>query len=485
MKPFFCFLLFISLLAMGDNSYKVSTVPNIKTKNNSYVTDPKHLLNDTTVANINAKLTKLENLTTDQIAIVVLPSIGDAVPKDFAVDLFARFKIGQKDRNNGLLILLVADQRRVEFETGYGLEAVLPDVVCKRIQTEHMVPYFKLNKYDLGLSEGITVTCNILGSPAFRNEFLSEKKKATLWNPLELAQTIAWAIAMPYWIFITIVFYVKRSRGSFEETFHAVSRTKQNKIVLRIATWRWLLIYLLIPILFYLYINYYLEEYPLTILFTGLYAILLIMFVDRKMRCIDAYKVSYKPGDYYDKYNNHIKYFDSWGIAAVFFPVPFLFTDWQNKLRLQNIRKHARNCTQCNAQMRGLDEKHEDEMLEKFQQLEEYIKSVDYDVWVCSSCRHYEALAYYTKDSKYTACSNCGTKSYYLKSDAEKVSATYSHAGKGEKHFECMYCKKKVMEEYDIPPLTNSSSSSGGNSSSSGGSFGGGSSGGGGSGSSW
>lgn len=76
----------------------------------------------------------------DEIAVVILPSLADtanATPmpsKDFAIELFNHWRIGQAFRNNGLLILLVADQRRVEFITGYGLEGVLPDVVCWKIQ---------------------------------------------------------------------------------------------------------------------------------------------------------------------------------------------------------------------------------------------------------------------------------------------------------------------------------------------------------------
>lgn len=488
MKQVLCAVgfLFVSSLAIATEVYTVKTVPNPKVTNNSYVSDPAHLLEDSTVENINYQLAYLENLTTDQVAVVVLPSIGEESPKDFAVDLFARFKVGQKYKENGLLVLLVMDQKRVEFETGYGLEGMLPDVICKRIQTEHMIPRFKEGNYNQGLIDGVNVVVGILGSSDFRTEFLEEKEEAI--NTYELTNAFALALSIPYLIFMTIVFFVKRSNGSFSETYPHVSRNKQRRVFLTIPMWRWCLVYIGIPCLFYVYIRQYAGPYPLLVLFVGVYLLILVMFVDRKQRCRKAYVSSYEPGDYYAKYNSHLKYFDNWGIAAVFFPIPFLFTDWKNKKRLQIIRKHERNCQQCNATMHLLTEKEEDAYLKDNQQLEEQIKSVDYDVWVCDNCHAYQALAYYTKESKYSACSNCGTKAYYLKSDVILKSATYEHSGKGKRSYMCMYCKHEHDETYKIDQLSSSSSDSGSSGSSGGSSsssFGGGSSGGGGSGSSW
>ncbi|UOQ72863.1 TPM domain-containing protein [Hymenobacter cellulosilyticus] len=74
---------------------------------------------------------------------VLTRSIGEEVPKTAATTLFNRWKIGDREKNNGLLMLLVDDQHRVEFETGYGLEADVPDVVCFRIQQRYMVPYLR------------------------------------------------------------------------------------------------------------------------------------------------------------------------------------------------------------------------------------------------------------------------------------------------------------------------------------------------------
>lgn len=478
--------LFLTFLcAKGQTVYTVNTVPHPKVSRNSYVSDPQKVLSASTVHQINTELTALEALTTDQVAVVVVPSIGDEVPKDFAVDLFARLGIGQQEKDNGLLIFMVMDQRRVEFETGYGLEAVLPDVVCKRIQMNYMVPRFKEKNYDQGLRDGVTAVVQTLTSPEFRQQISEEEdEEEEHMSVVDIGRTIVWVMSILYGMFIFIVFFVKRNQGSFAERYPHVNKNKQKKVVLTIPTWVWLCLYFFFPLFFAVYMYQYEGPYYLWILAGGVYVLILISLVERKSRCTKAYKASFTKGDYYAQYNSHVKYFDGWGLAAIFFPIPFLFTDWKNKQRLQAIRKHERQCTQCQTPMVLLDEKSDDQHLKDHQILEEQIKSVDYDVWACPSCHAYQALAYYTKGSKYSACSHCGTKAYYMKSDEVKVAATYDHAGSGEKHYQCMYCKREQTDTYTIPRLTRSSSSSSGGGSS-GGSFGGGSSGGGGSGSSW
>ena len=62
--------------------------------------------------------------------------------------------VGKKKSDNGLLILFVADRHSIRFTTGYGLEGVLPDAACKRIQTRHMIPAFMKGDWDTGMTAG-------------------------------------------------------------------------------------------------------------------------------------------------------------------------------------------------------------------------------------------------------------------------------------------------------------------------------------------
>jgi uncharacterized protein len=92
--------------------------------------------------------------------VVALHSIGASDINEFANKLFNFWGIGKKSKNNGLLLLVVMDRHLWKIETGYGLEGVLPDIVCKRIGTGLLVPHFKSGKY----GDGVLVAIDRIGS---------------------------------------------------------------------------------------------------------------------------------------------------------------------------------------------------------------------------------------------------------------------------------------------------------------------------------
>ena len=124
---------FFWMANLSGQTFTPESVPNIKIQNNSYISDPSNILDEETYNQIDSKLTFLEDSVGSEVALVMLPSIGEAVPKDFAYKLFNLWGIGKKGSDNGLLILFVLDQKRVEFETGNGLESILPDAICKEL----------------------------------------------------------------------------------------------------------------------------------------------------------------------------------------------------------------------------------------------------------------------------------------------------------------------------------------------------------------
>ena len=73
---------------------------------------------------------------------------------EYSTNLFRQFGIGDKEKNNGLLILIALEERKSRIEVGYGLEGVLPDGKTGRIQDEYMIPYFKDNNFDEGILNG-------------------------------------------------------------------------------------------------------------------------------------------------------------------------------------------------------------------------------------------------------------------------------------------------------------------------------------------
>src|SRR5690606_9104099 len=89
-------------------------------------------------------------------------SIGDEIPKDYAHQLFNNWGVGKAGKDNGLLLLVVIDQRRIEVETGYGMEPVLPDAMVKNVQLVDMIPHFKEGNPNSGILKGVETYCRIM-----------------------------------------------------------------------------------------------------------------------------------------------------------------------------------------------------------------------------------------------------------------------------------------------------------------------------------
>lgn len=135
---------------------EVDEIPNPKSStSDGFISNPDGILTMSTVEELNYSLAELRDSNGYEVAVVCVNSVGSNVPKDFATELFNYWKLGTTNKNNGLLILFVLDQRNISFETGYGTETVLPDVACKQIQEEYMIPFFKRGDYNGGIIQGV------------------------------------------------------------------------------------------------------------------------------------------------------------------------------------------------------------------------------------------------------------------------------------------------------------------------------------------
>ncbi len=155
----------IASLAADDRTqaFTIESVPNVRAHDaRRYVSDPAGLVLAAARDSIDALFGRLEASTGIEAAVVALPSIGDATPFDFAQDLFRHWGIGKKGRDNGLLLLYVADQRKVRIHVGYGLEGFLTDAKCKRIQQQLMVPAFRRGDVGAAMVAGSKAICATL-----------------------------------------------------------------------------------------------------------------------------------------------------------------------------------------------------------------------------------------------------------------------------------------------------------------------------------
>lgn len=155
----------LSFATGEEKQYTLQDVPNVRLNDaRQYVSDPSHILSGSARDSINAVLGRLEASTGIETAVVMLPSIGEADIFNFAHELFRQWGIGKKKSNNGLLILFVADQRKVRFTVGYGLEGTMTDAMSKRIQMQRMVPRFKAGDWDGGMVDGVRAAAQVLDS---------------------------------------------------------------------------------------------------------------------------------------------------------------------------------------------------------------------------------------------------------------------------------------------------------------------------------
>ena len=153
----------VALLSGPLSAITVDEVPNIHLKDaRQYVTDPSAILSTAARDSINLMLGQLEKGSGIEVAVVMLPSIGNDDIFDFAHNLFRKWGIGKKKENNGLLVLFVMDQHKVRFTTGYGIEGIMTDAMSKRIQMQQMVPRFKEGNWDAGMVNGMRAAVSVL-----------------------------------------------------------------------------------------------------------------------------------------------------------------------------------------------------------------------------------------------------------------------------------------------------------------------------------
>lgn len=153
----------LSFATGEEKQYTLQDVPNVRLNDaRQYVSDPSHILSGSARDTINAVLARLEESTGIETAVVMLPSIGEEDIFNFAHELFRQWGIGKQKSNNGLLILFVADQRKVRFTVGYGLEGTMTDAMSKRIQMQRMVPRFKAGDWDGGMVDGVRAAAQVL-----------------------------------------------------------------------------------------------------------------------------------------------------------------------------------------------------------------------------------------------------------------------------------------------------------------------------------
>ncbi|WP_147613217.1 TPM domain-containing protein [Treponema pectinovorum] len=155
-KSFVLFFLFI-FLGTTFLSAKEISIPVQK----AWITDNAGLINPQTLAKTESFLEEIDKQTGVQIAVLTVQSLGedeDSVSiEEYASLVFEKWRLGQANKDNGILLVVSLQDRAVRIEVGYGLEGVLTDTKCGLIIRNFIIPHFKEGDYSGGILEGIKI----------------------------------------------------------------------------------------------------------------------------------------------------------------------------------------------------------------------------------------------------------------------------------------------------------------------------------------
>jgi uncharacterized protein len=147
------------------------------------VVDEAGILDEAARASLTQKLADLEAKTTDQLVVVTLKSLQGTTIEDFGVQLGRRWQIGQKGKNNGVLLIVAPTERKVRIEVGYGLEGTLTDAVTRLIIENAILPRFKANDFPGGIARGVDDIIQALSGDAADYKNRAEHLKQQVETP--------------------------------------------------------------------------------------------------------------------------------------------------------------------------------------------------------------------------------------------------------------------------------------------------------------
>ena len=129
----------------------------------SAVTDQTGTLSASERPALEAKLRDWEARTTNQLAVLIVPTTAPEPIEQYSIRVAEAWKIGQKGKDNGVILLVAKSDKRIRIEVGYGLEGVLTDVTSRRIIAENIAPEFSKGNFAAGINAGVDRIIAVVG----------------------------------------------------------------------------------------------------------------------------------------------------------------------------------------------------------------------------------------------------------------------------------------------------------------------------------
>lgn len=162
MKQLWCLFLLATYLVFFSTQTLAQNIPVPA----NYVSDFASIFSESYVTQMSLRLAEFEKQTTHQIAVVTIKSLEGLTIEEYATRLFDQWQIGQDQKDNGLLLLIAPNDKKVRIEVGYGLEGVITDGRAGNILDTQVLPEFKNGNYEQGVRNGVDTLINFLNDPS-------------------------------------------------------------------------------------------------------------------------------------------------------------------------------------------------------------------------------------------------------------------------------------------------------------------------------
>ncbi len=146
---------------------------------NTRVHDEAHVLKQETIEALEKKLKVYEDSTSNQIAILILSTLDGESIEEYSMRVAEKWVLGQKEKDNGVLLLIAVDDHAMRIEVGAGLEGVLTDALCSRIIRNEMAPNFRRADFDTGVTAAIEAIIAGIGGE-YKGDDASDVNELTL-----------------------------------------------------------------------------------------------------------------------------------------------------------------------------------------------------------------------------------------------------------------------------------------------------------------
>ena len=164
-------LLFLLAVCLSSSFAQKSESTASDTKITQYVTDETSTLTQSQITSLETKLSNFEKETSNQVVVYIIATLNGESLEETSYEIAEKNGIGQKSKNNGVLLFIVLNDRKLRIEVGYGLEGALPDALAGQIIRKEITPYFKQGKYYEGINAGVDAII-----AATKGEYTQDKK---------------------------------------------------------------------------------------------------------------------------------------------------------------------------------------------------------------------------------------------------------------------------------------------------------------------